>query len=112
MSRGFFGGAGFFAPPSSPPEDYTDLLTWFGDDDAALSAWVAGWIAYATSGQAQEILDAAQAVGDPADALATLRAAPVQRAGDFVQEFDTPAALAYAAPAIPLAGMPGRATDL
>lgn len=112
MARGFFSGAGFFSAPARPPADYVDLLSWFADDDSALSAWVQGWIAYSTSGEAQEILDAAQAVGDPADALATLRAAPVQRAGDFVAELDTPADLAFAAPAVPLAGMPGRATDL
>lgn len=111
MPRPFF-GSGFFPAPNEAPEDYTDQLAWFGGDEGTLSAWVQGWIAYSTSGEAQEILDAAQAVGDPADALATLRAAPVQRAGDFVAELDTPADLAFAAPAVPLDGMPGRATDL
>lgn len=112
MARGFFSGAGFFSAPASPPADYDALVTWFSGDESALSTWVQGWIAYSTSEEAQEILDAAQAVGDPADALAALRSAPVQRAGDFVAELDTPSILAFAAPAVPLAGMPGRATDL
>ena len=73
MTRAFF-GSGFFPPSTPPPADYTDQLVWFGGDEGALSAWVQGWIAYSTSGEAQDILDAAQAVGNPATALAVLQA--------------------------------------
>ncbi len=113
MARGFFTGAGFFAVPDAPPAAYTALVALFGGDAAAASAWLDGWIAYAGSGATSvELLAALEAVGVPADAIAALRASPVQRADDLTAELDTPGDFAVAVPAVPLAGMPGRATDL
>ncbi len=112
MPRPFF-GSGFFMPPSAPPAAYTALVAIFGGDAEAASAWLDDWIAYAGSGATSEALLAAlEAVGVPADAIAALRASPVDRAADFAVELDTPGDFAVAAPAVPLAGMPGRATDL
>jgi hypothetical protein len=113
MARSFFTGAGFFAPPSAAPAAYEALVAIFGGDADAADAWLDDWIAYAGSGATSvELLAALEAVGVPADALAALRAAPVQRADDLTAELDTPGDFALAAPAVPLAGMPGRATDL
>lgn len=77
MPRPFF-GSGFFPPPNEPPEDYTALLVWFGDDEGALSAWVAGWIAYSTSAEAEDILAAAQVIGTAQDTLTVLQTSAVQ----------------------------------
>jgi hypothetical protein len=113
MARGFFTSSGFFAPPSAPPAAYLALVAIFGGDEAAADAWLDDWIAYAGDGATSvDLLAALEAVGVPADALATLRASPVRRADDFTAELDQPAELAFAAPAVPLAEMPGRATDL
>jgi hypothetical protein len=112
MPRPFF-GSGFFPVSTPPPEAYTALVAIFGGDADAADAWLDDWIAYAGSGATSvELLAALEAVGVPADALAALRAAPVQRANDLTAELDTPGDFALAAPAVPLAGMPGRATDL
>ena len=107
-----FSGSGFFPISTPPPAAYLALVAIFGSE-AAADAWLDDWIAYAGDGAtSEELLAALEAVGVPADAIAALRASPVRRADDFVAELDQPAALAYAAPAVPLAGMPGRATDL
>lgn len=113
MPRPFF-GSGFFPPDTPPPEVYTALVAAFGGDEAAADAWLDDWIAYAGDGATmQDLLAALEDVGAPADAIAVLRAAPVRRAMDFAAELDQPVpGLAYSAPAVPLAGMPGRATDL
>lgn len=112
MSKSFFGSATFFPISTPPPEAYLALVAIFGSE-AAADAWLEDWIAYAGDGATSvELLDALESVGVPADAIAALRASPVRRADDLVAELDTPASLAYAAPAVPIAGMPGRATDL
>lgn len=112
MGRAFF-GSGFFPVSSPPPEAYLALVAIFGGDEAAADAWLDDWITYAGDGATSEdLLAALESVGVPADAIAALRASPVRRADDFVAELDQPAELAFAAPAVQLAGMPGRATDL
>lgn len=89
MGRAFF-GSGFFPPSTPPPADYTDLLAWFADDDSALSAWVAGWIAFGTSAEAEELLAELETFESPDAALATLRDRPAILGGDFRPEFDRP----------------------
>jgi hypothetical protein len=82
-------------------------------DDVPINSYATDLDGYASDiAQAQALLDAAQSVGVPTSALNVLRAAPACRATDLTAELDTPAALALAAPSAPLAGMPGRATDL
>jgi hypothetical protein len=111
MPRTFF-GSGFFPVSTPPPAAYEALVAIFGSA-AAADAWLDDWIAYAGSGATSaELLAALEAVGVPADAIAALRSSPVQRAADFAVELDTPGDFAVAVPAVPLAGMPGRATDL
>lgn len=82
-------------------------------NDTPINSYATDLDGYASDiAQAQALLDAAQSVGVPTSALNVLRAAPACRATDLTAELDTPAALAFAAPAAPLAGMPARATDL
>lgn len=90
MARGFFSGAGFFSAPASPPADYDALVTWFADDESALSAWVQGWIAYSTSGEAEELLAELETFESPEAALATLRARPAILGDDFRPELSAP----------------------
>lgn len=112
MARSFF-GSGFFPLPAVAPDAYLALVAAFGGDEDAADYYINGLVGWGTGAEAQDLLDAAQDVGTPADAIATLRAAPVRRAVDFAAELDQPVpGLAYSAPAVPLAGMPGRATDL
>lgn len=111
MSRPFF-GSGFFPSDTPPPDAYVALVDAFGGDEAAADFYLADLVGWATGAEAQDLLDAAQDVGDPADAIAALRSAPVQRAMDFAAELDAPANIAIAVPSVPLAGMPGLATDL
>ena len=89
MPRPFF-GSGFFPPPNEPPADYTDQLVWFGGDEGALSAWVQGWIAYSTSGEAQELLAELETFESPEAALDTLRARPIVLGDDFRPELGAP----------------------
>lgn len=111
MPRTFF-GSGFFGPVSAPPDAYLALVAIFGNE-AAADAWLDDWIAYAGDGATSEdLLNALESVGVPASAINVLLAAPASLSTDLTVELDTPAALAYAAPAAPLAGMPARATDL
>lgn len=82
-------------------------------DDTPINAYATDLDSYAADiAQAQALLDAAQRVGDATSALNVLRATPTSKATDLTVEFDIPGNFAIAVPAVPLAGMPGRATDL
>jgi hypothetical protein len=95
------------------PSFFATLRTLSPGNDTPINSYATDLDGYASDiAQAQALLDAAQSVGVPTSALNVLRAAPACRATDLTAELDTPAALAFAAPAAPLAGMPARATDL
>jgi hypothetical protein len=89
---GIFGPVGNTIPltaASLPPEAYSALLALFGGDEEALAAFVAS---------TTQTVVLSTAVG---------------RATDFTAELDQPVTdLAFSAPAVPLAGSVGRATDL
>lgn len=90
MPRPFF-GSGFFPSDTPPPEVYTALVAAFGGDAAAADAWLDDWIAYAGDGATmQDLLDALEAVGVPAAALAVLRTAPVSLTPSFGPEISPP----------------------
>lgn len=73
MARGFFTDAGFFGPPPLAPEAYLALIAFFGGDQSAADAYLAQLEAYAADGdEAQDLLDAAEAAGDVATAIAIL----------------------------------------
>lgn len=76
MGRPFF-GSGFFPPPPTTPEAYAALIAFFGGDQAAADAYLAQLEAYAANGgEAQDLLDAAEAAGDVATAIAILEGGP------------------------------------
>ena len=90
MARPFF-GAGFFAPPSEPPDAYAALLGLFGDDEAALDFYVADTTGFFADGvEAQAALDALQEFGSPGAALAALAGAPINQALAFALELAVP----------------------
>lgn len=72
MPRPFF-GSGFFPAPPSTLEAYAALIAFFGGDQSAADAYLAQLEAYAADGdEAQDLLDAAEAAGTVAEAIAIL----------------------------------------
>lgn len=106
MARGFFTSSGFFAPPPTTPEAYAALIAFFDGDQGAADTYLAELEAYAADGaEAQDLLDAAEAAGDVATAIAILEAGGPQtfaeKAGALVDAdcvavvLPTPAASPY-----------------
>lgn len=86
MPRRYF-GSGFFAPPSIDPTAYLALVAFFGGDEAAATAYLAQLEAYAADGgEAQDLLDAAEAAGDVATAIAILEGGGVQTFAERIAE--------------------------
>lgn len=74
MPRPFF-GSGFFPPPPTTPAAYAALIAFFGGDQGAADTYLAELEAYAADGaEAQDLLDAAEAAGTVATAIAILEA--------------------------------------
>ena len=89
MSRGFTSRFFFARPPVAPP-DYKRLIQWFGGDAARASQWVDAWIAYTTSGVAEQILAAASDVGSGPVVLTILRAKPLVVDTNFAMALQPP----------------------
>lgn len=84
MPRPFF-GSGFFPAPPATPEAYAELIAFFGGDQAAADAYLSQLEGYAADGaEAQDLLDAAEAAGDVATAIAILGGG-----GGTIPEYDT-----------------------
>lgn len=90
---GVFGPVGNVWPLTAatpPPAAYLALLGAFGDDADALDFYASDLVGWASGDEAQAVLDAAQAVGTPAAALAYLEARPLVVGSDFRPELAPP----------------------
>jgi hypothetical protein len=89
---GIFGPRGVFPIVSEtpPPAAYAALLGAFGDDADALDFYASDLSGWATGEEAQAVLDAAQVIGTPADAIRYFEDRPIVVALDFRPEFAPP----------------------
>lgn len=75
---GIFGSG--IIPGTPRPRAYLALVAFFDGDPARADAWLADLLAYAgDAATAEQLLAAAQALGQPANALSVLLTADVQR---------------------------------
>jgi hypothetical protein len=103
MARTFF-GSGFFSPAADPAA-YLALVAFFGGDRASADAYLALLQEYAADGaEAQDLLDASEAAGTPAEAIAILAAGGQQTFVDRVDQIVDAACVCAVVPT--LAGGP------
>lgn len=79
-----FSGSGFFPAPPSTPAAYAALIAFFGGDQSAADAYLAQLEGYADDGaEAQDLLDAAEAAGTVAEAIAILEGGGAPSLGTY-----------------------------